>query len=177
MPGGYCWSWVSWAGAVSSCDVSSLIELLFICYRLQNSLEKKNFVLLLMHTTKFLPPSTAPPCSLSPSWDWARCPVYLLQRAGSWLPVRGLQQVPSTRQDPWQQLQVSTILILQVTHPTMTVFPAALLNSYHIKCGNCLKYECLTLFLLFHLTFIKTYLSSTVTFLAPFKWWPYNHFL
>ncbi|KAK1340744.1 hypothetical protein QTO34_017137 [Cnephaeus nilssonii] len=40
----------------SSCDVSSLIELLLIYYRLQNSLGKKNFVLLPMHTTK-LPPT------------------------------------------------------------------------------------------------------------------------
>lgn len=128
----------------SSCDVSSLIELLLIYYRLQNSLGKKNFVLLPMHTTKLLPPSTARPCSLSPSWDWAQCPVYLLQRAGSWLPVRGLQQAPSTHQDPWQQLPVSTILILQVTHTTVTAFPCCTLNSYHIKCGNCLKYECLS---------------------------------
>lgn len=115
-------AWCPEQGQSSSCDVSSLIELLLICYRWQNSLGKKNFVLP-VHTTKFLPPFTARPCSLSPSWDWARCPVYLLQRAGSWLPVRGLQQVPSTHQDPWQQLPVSTILILQVSHPTKTAFP------------------------------------------------------
>lgn len=84
VPGGHCWRRGVWTGfSTRPMMLGSLTELLVTYRRLQNALEKRNFVLLPIRTMKFLQPSIDRPCSLSPSWDWARCHVYRLPRVGS----------------------------------------------------------------------------------------------